>query len=231
MWRPGGVAPQGARHAFREPLVRPHALHSWIRTLAAGTQAANGSAKPSTFAYMATRSMWLTRANGVTFLRLFMAPLIVIAIAAEEWGAATTIFAVAVMSDIVDGYLARSYGESTPIGGAMDHTVDAVFVTAGTGALAAAGSRPVPLPPLIAVAFLQYAIDSRVGPARPLRASSIGRWNGIAYYVVLAVPVVRDALGLAWPGTEFVMLAGWALVLSTGVSILDRLYATLRNST
>ncbi len=77
--------------------------------------------------------MWLTRANGVTFLRLVMAPLLVIAIAAEEWGIATTIFALAVMSDLADGYLARRYAESTPLGGAADHAVDAVFVTAGIG--------------------------------------------------------------------------------------------------
>ena len=173
--------------------------------------------------------MWLTRANGVTFLRLVLAPVLVIAIAGEAWGAAAAIFAVAVMSDLADGYLARRYGESTPLGGAMDHTVDAVFVTAGTGALAMAGILPVPLPPLIAIAFLQYALDSRVGPARPLRASAIGRWNGIAYFVVLAIPIVRDALGLAGPGNGLVMLLGWALVLSTGASILDRLRVSLRN--
>ena len=81
---------------------------------------------------MESCSRWLTRANGVSFLRLVMAPLIVISIAKEEWGAAAAVFALAVMSDLADGYLARRYGESTPLGGAMDHTVDAVFVTAGT---------------------------------------------------------------------------------------------------
>ena len=173
--------------------------------------------------------MWLTRANGVTFLRLVMAPLLVIAIAAEEWGIATTIFALAVMSDLADGYLARRYAESSTLGGAIDHAVDAVFVIAGTAALGVGGVLPVLLSPLIAVAFLQYALDSRVGPARPLRPSSIGRWNGIAYYVVLAVPIVRDAFDLAWPGSELVMLAGWALVLSTGISILDRLRTSFRS--
>ncbi len=177
---------------------------------------------------METRNLWLTRANSVTLLRLLMAPILVIAIASEEWRSAAAIFALAVLSDLADGYLARRYGESTPLGGVMDHTVDAVFVTAGTGALAAAGILPVPLPPLIALAFLQYVIDSRIGPARPLRASAIGRWNGIAYFALLAVPIVRDAIGLTWPGSALVMMAGWALVLSTGVSILDRLRASFR---
>jgi len=177
---------------------------------------------------METRNSWLTRANSVTLLRLLMAPILVIAIASEAWRSALAIFVLAVLSDFADGYLARRHGESTPLGGVIDHTVDAVFVTAGTGALAAAGVLPAPLPPLIALAFLQYVIDSRIGPARPLRASAIGRWNGIAYFGVLALPIVRDALGLAWPGSALVMLIGWALVLSSGVSILDRLRASFR---
>ena len=45
------------------------------------------------------------------------------------------------------------------------------------------------------LAFVQYAVDSRVQESRPLRASSLGRWNGIAYFVLLGVPVLRDALG------------------------------------
>ena len=172
--------------------------------------------------------MWLTRANGVTLLRLFMAPLLVVAIVAEEWAGAVAIFVLAVLSDLADGYVARRYSESTPLGGVVDHAVDAVFVTAGTGALAAAGALPAPLPPLIAVAFLQYALDSRIGPSRSLRPSALGRWNGIAYFAALGVPIVRDAFGWSWPGGELVMLAGWALVVSTLVSILDRLRALLR---
>ena len=186
-------------------------------------RSAAGRTEPGTFAGMTTRSTWLTRANGVTCLRLLMAPLLVGAISTQRWGVAATIFAVAVTSDIADGYLARRYGESTPLGGAMDHAADALFVTAGTGALAAAGTLPVLLPPLIAAAFLQYAFDSRVGSGRPLRASAIGRWNGIAYFAILAVPLVSAALGLSWPGRELVMVAGWALVVSTAISILDRL--------
>ena len=67
------------------------------------------------------------------------------------------------------------------------------------------------------------AVDSRAGPARPLRASWLGRWNGIAYYVIVAVPIVRDALGLGWPGPGLVTLLGWALVGTTLLSMADRL--------
>jgi hypothetical protein len=101
--------------------------------------------------------------------------------------------------------------------------VDAAFVTAGAAALGARGVLPPLLAPLIAIAFVQYALDSRLMQASGLRASPLGRWNGIAYYVIVAVPVVRDALGLAWPGPGLVRALGWGLVASTLLSISDRL--------
>jgi hypothetical protein len=82
---------------------------------------------------------------------------------------------------------------------------------------------PVALAPLIALAFAQYALDSKLMRSRGLRGSALGRWNGIAYYVIVAVPVVRDALGLGWPGAGLVRALGWALVVSTLLSITDRL--------
>jgi hypothetical protein len=58
-----------------------------------------------------------------------------------------------------------------------------------------------------------------------LRASALGRWNGIAYYVLVAVPIYRDLLGLGWPGRSWIAAAGWGLVATTLVSMADRLLA------
>ena len=168
-------------------------------------------------------SSWVTRANGLTALRLLAAPVLFVAIDAERPALATVVFFVAVATDFADGWVARRYGEATPLGGLVDHAVDATFVTAGAAALACAGALPALLPPLIAVAFLQYALDSRRLAARHLRPRSLGRWNGIAYYVIVAVPIVRDTLGLSWPGAGLVAALGWALVASTLVSMADRL--------
>ena len=63
---------------------------------------------------------------------------------------------------------------------------------------------------------------------RPLRASSLGRWNGIAYYVALGIPVVRDSLGLGWPSAWLVQGFGWVLVVSTLASMSERALAWRR---
>ena len=181
-------------------------------------------------------------ANALTLLRLALAPVLVLAIARDEPLAASAVFFVAVATDFADGDAARRSGVVSPWGGLFDHGADAVFCTAGTAALACAGVLPAVLPPLIAVAYVQYALDSRWQggaaaaqraegerrrapawlAARGLRPSALGRWNGIAYYVIVAVPIVRDALGLAWPGSATVQALAWGLVATTVVSIISR---------
>ena len=81
---------------------------------------------------------------------------------------------------------------------------------------------------MIAAAFLQYAVDSRALAGLPLRASQLGRWNGIAYFVLLGIPVVRDGLGIGWPPAGLVLALGWLLVASTAASMGDRLLALFR---
>jgi phosphatidylglycerophosphate synthase len=166
---------------------------------------------------------WSSRANALTLLRLLAAPGLVLAILAGQARVAALLVALAVVTDLADGPVARRFGGATRLGGRLDHAVDAIFVTAGSAALAWLGTLPAALPPLIALAFLQYALDSNLAGAGALRASFLGRWNGIAYYAVVALPIVRDALGLEWPAAQVVYGMGWLLVASTLVSIADRL--------
>ena len=176
---------------------------------------------------------WRTRANALTALRLAAAPACAVAVVCQAHGLALALFALAVATDLVDGRVARHYGESSPLGGLLDHATDATFVSLGCFALAIRGEAPWLLPVLIAAAFLQYVVDSRAGAKRAaapatgwaLRASSLGRWNGIGYFVLLGIPVVRDGLSIGWPPTVWVQSIGWALVLSTVISMIDRLRA------
>lgn len=177
---------------------------------------------------------WRTRANALTVLRLAAAPACALAIVCGAPGVALALFALAVATDLTDGRVARRYGETSPLGGLLDHATDATFVSLGCAAIAAGGELPWLLPPMIVAAFVQYVVDSQSGrrAAVPgarsrwsLRASALGRWNGIAYFVVLGIPVVRDGLALGWPPGVWVRALGWALVATTAVSMLDRLLA------
>jgi phosphatidylglycerophosphate synthase len=155
----------------------------------------------------------------MTGLRLLCAPVAALAVHRGASGLALVLFVLAVATDLLDGRLARRSGGASPLGGLLDHATDATFVSLGLLALAASGVVPLPLPLLVAAAFVQYTLDSRALRGSVLRASALGRWNGVAYYVLLGIPVVRNGAGLGWPPDALVRALGWALVATTLVSM------------
>lgn len=177
------------------------------------------------------RPAWLTLSNGLTSMRLLAAPVFFCWVVEGAWIAACVIFWLAVASDLVDGRLARARGETSVFGGVLDHGSDALFVTLGQAALVAGGQAPALLPVLIALAFVQYVLDSRSLAGRALRTSFLGRWNGILYFVPPGVVVTREALGLDAPPDALVLSAAWLLVGTTAISMAERLLVLLTRRT
>jgi phosphatidylglycerophosphate synthase len=140
---------------------------------------------------------------------------------------------VAIASDYLDGPIARRTGTASPRGQLFDHTTDCLFVTGGlTGAALAGGVTPI-LPLLIPFAFAQYVVDSYVWHRqRQLRASFLGRWNGILYFVPI---VLIAAARLPFPAAfaSFLQLVasvlGYVLAASTLVSMIDRATTPVRS--
>ena len=172
---------------------------------------------------------WLTLANATSASRLALVPASVYAVFAGRWVLAAAIFVVAVASDFLDGFLARRRGTVSALGGVLDHTADAIYVTVTLWAIAYAEAQlrvdmvPGILPLFIALAFLQYLLDSRALAGKQLRASSLGRINGIAYFVLVGTVIFRNALELEWLPGEAIYWAGLAILLSTLASMIDRL--------
>ena len=132
------------------------------------------------------------------------------------------VFYVAVATDVMDGRIARRRGQAGALGALLDHGSDAVFVTVQLGTLAWLGMVPVLLPGLVSVAFSQYMLDSRALAGRMLRASWLGRRNGVLYFVLAGTAMTRDALQLSWPANVWLTAFGWLLVATTLLSMLDR---------
>ena len=165
---------------------------------------------------------WWTLANGLTALRALVVAPMVWCILEESWWLAVVLFVLAVITDLLDGRVARSRQEVSRLGGVFDHAVDAFFVSSGLAALAFQGFIPVLLPVLVILAFAQYAMDSSVLAGKALRTSFLGRNNGIAYYVVLGVALSSQALALSWPSRDEVQILAWLVVVSTLLSMSDR---------
>lgn len=137
-----------------------------------------------------------------------------------------TFIVVAIVTDILDGRIARNRGTASSAGQLFDHTTDFLFVTSGLAGAAYSGLVTPWLPPLIVVAFAQYVLDSRfLHKQKQLRMSFIGRWNGILYFVplvVLALARLEFLAGLAELLTTLAAWCAWGLLVSTLVSIMDR---------
>jgi CDP-diacylglycerol--glycerol-3-phosphate 3-phosphatidyltransferase len=144
-------------------------------------------------------------------------------------GLAALVLAAAIATDALDGPVARRRGTVTAAGRAFDHGADCFFVTSGLAAGAARGAFPWVLPLAVAAAFAQYVVDSYwVHRGRALRPSALGRWNGILYIVPLGGDVlVRAGLEGLRPA---VSVLAWILVVTTVLSMGERLWAVTRRS-
>lgn len=172
-------------------------------------------------------------ANALTALRLLLIVPAVWCIHVRDFELASGVFVLAVITDLADGPIARARNEVSALGGLFDHSVDALFVAAGLAALALFVPHfgvPGILHALVLASFLQYALDSKALAGQPLRASALGRYNGIGYYALLGTAVIGavvfPAIGLTLEQLAVVLFGfGWTLVVTTLLSMLDRLLA------
>jgi len=167
--------------------------------------------------------------TGVRLLIVIPAALVFAGSTPGMWPLPAAFVAVAIATDYYDGIVARALGTASPAGQLFDHTTDFLFVTAGLWGAAAAGAVTSALPVLIAVAFVQYVVDSYfLHRQKELRMSRLGRWNGILYFaplVIVALARLPMPRGVEPALLEFAFAASWLLVLSTAVSIVDRALA------
>lgn len=135
----------------------------------------------------------------------------------------------AVVSDLIDGPIARRLNQATTLGTRIDHTADFVFVFFGlVGLTLHSGSVvPVALPVLQLCAFIEYAYT---GPQsyRSLLPSRLGKYNGISYFVVVVATTTQYAFQIAWIPDELIYSICWVLVASTIASMGIRIAARIR---
>jgi phosphatidylglycerophosphate synthase len=130
---------------------------------------------------------------------------------------------VAIVTDLLDGPVARRQGTVTAGSGTFDHTVDFFFVTTGLLAGAWRGAFPWLLPIMVIAAFTQYYVDSHWGKSKAgLRRSKLGRYNGILYFVPICGDfLIRLGLHVLRPA---LLVLVWGLIVSTFISIAQRFW-------
>lgn len=158
--------------------------------------------------------------NAISILRIFMSVPIVWSLLEQQFGIALILFAVAGISDGLDGYLAKRYGWASRLGGLLDPLADKVLLVSSYLSLTVIDIIPVSLVLLvilrdlvIVTGALVYHYTVKELDAKP---SLISKFNTLVQILLVLVVVLDRGL---WPLPEL-LLTGliWIVYVTTVVS-------------
>jgi cardiolipin synthase len=166
--------------------------------------------------------------NGLSFVRLGLAPLIVAIVhegpVASPDPVPAILVATLVISDVLDGQLARAFGEVSRLGRMLDPLADVVSLTALAIALFRVDAFPLPLFGLVlfrfsggfVIALTLYLVK---GPFR-IRPTLLGRITVVLLYGTCLLSFITHFELSAWPPDEWVAWARWALCVPLTINII-----------
>jgi len=173
----------------------------------------------------------LTLPNVISFARLCAVPVAIYLVMQHAWTPAFALFALAGISDAVDGWLARRQG-GTALGAALDPLADKCLMVGMYVTLAAIGQLPVWLAMLVVFrdimivgGLLLLRVYHHDIPIRPLNISKVN--TGLQIGLVAGV-LGLNAAGLAWPLLR--LAAIWLVAVSTAGSFAAYVRQTVRTA-
>ncbi|MBV6415733.1 MAG: CDP-diacylglycerol--glycerol-3-phosphate 3-phosphatidyltransferase [Steroidobacteraceae bacterium] len=144
--------------------------------------------------------------NTLTWLRIFAIPLVVVLYTLPfHWSdpAAGLLFAAAGITDSLDGYFARKYGQTSKLGAFLDPVADKLIVAVALVLIVSKDPRLVIVLTAIVIIGREIAISAlrewmaELGQRRKVAVSRIGKHKTILQIVGLSMLLFRwDLLGL-----------------------------------
>ncbi|MEO5923410.1 MAG: CDP-diacylglycerol--glycerol-3-phosphate 3-phosphatidyltransferase [Bryobacteraceae bacterium] len=171
--------------------------------------------------------------NLLTLLRIFFVPLVVSALLAEDmginWSAyiavprelfALAVFLVAAVTDMLDGYLARRWGQITTVGTLLDPIADKLLVSAALVSLVKIDRVSAWI--VILIISREFAVSGlrqiAAASGYTIAASDLGKTKMTAQVVAIALVIG----GIHWPVfAQIGSIAMWAVVAFTLISAAD----------
>jgi cardiolipin synthase (CMP-forming) len=173
-----------------------------------------------------------TLANGLTALRIALAPVFLVLYVEGDRMRALAAFAAAAATDVLDGLVARALGEQTRLGAFLDPIADKFLAACALVALAATGRLPWWLPALVVTRDLAQlagaAFLRTTHHAVPVAPTRIGKYATVA---IAATVVVNLAGDIVYPGREisgFVVAFGLLAAACVAISFAQYFLFFLR---
>ncbi len=171
--------------------------------------------------------------NALTLLRIFFVPLLVAALVQQDlsihWNGevwltndlfALTVFLAAAATDLLDGYLARKWGQITTVGTLLDPIADKLLISAALIALVQIHRVPAWI--VILIVAREFAVTGLRGIAAAegytIQASDLGKTKMISQIVGIGLVL----LSIRWP--ELAGLANiciWGAMIFSVISAFD----------
>lgn len=160
-------------------------------------------------------------ANLLTMLRIVLVPVFATLMLYHLVGAALGVYAVAALSDLADGWLARRYGWITALGVIIDPLADKLLQLTAVTLLAYQGFAPLWVAVLVwareVVVVSGFSVLAMLGVSREVRSSWWGKAGTLAQMFGLAGSLAVPALGL---GAAWEQALGLFLALAVGLNFL-----------
>ena len=159
--------------------------------------------------------------NLLTGLRLLTAPVVALMLWRGDDAMALVLFAGAGLSDAVDGWLAKRFGWTTPLGRLLDPAADKLLMLFAFGTLAVIGEVPLWLAAVVigrdGLLIVAVGLGWALGRPFAIEPSALGKASTVLQVVFVAVTLVARSLDLYWPvGHAALMLVVAALTLGSG---------------
>jgi CDP-diacylglycerol--glycerol-3-phosphate 3-phosphatidyltransferase len=144
--------------------------------------------------------MLLTVPNVLTWMRIFSIPIVVLLFYMPfPWSdpAAGALFALAGITDSLDGYFARKYGQTSRLGAFLDPVADKLIVAIALVLLVSKDTRLIVVLPAIVIIGREIAISAlrewmaEIGQRTKVAVSPLGKIKTIVQIVGLSMMLIR----------------------------------------
>jgi cardiolipin synthase len=171
----------------------------------------------------------LTAANQLTLLRLLLVPVFALCMLYDWPGWALVTFAVAALTDALDGLIARWTGHMTTLGAWLDPMADKLLLLTMFVMLTLPGVAPNRLPLWLTVLVvsrdvaivLTVAVVNLAVARRTFRPSLFGKGATITYLVTGVVALVANYRREHWMLVDICVWLSLAMTLLSGVRSQD----------
>lgn len=161
--------------------------------------------------------------NILTSLRVALIPVLVLIyllpFAGHYW-VASGIFALASVTDWLDGYLARKWNQSTPFGAFLDPVADKLLVAVALVLLAQHHHHLLMTLPALVIICREILVSAlrewmaEMGARGAVAVSSIGKWKTAAQMVALLILLSQP------PGFTWLVVVGYVLLIISAILTL-----------